>query len=184
MAHMADTEEILSKTDAAEYIGVSVRQLIRLTGKGEVKHLPKRRESEPTRYSRAALDAYLGKLPSVVSGDVTGGTPDTHGTPENNGNSQALVRRAPENVIPVTHGTADTPEFWLRLASAFDAMSTPVRVVDKLTLSVAEAAQLLGFTKDALREAISAGKLKAKIIKGRRGWTIKREDLNAYVRKL
>jgi excisionase family DNA binding protein len=181
---MAENEDILSKGEAAEYIGVSVRQLIRLTGKGEVKHLPKRRESEPTRYSRAALDAYLGKLPSIVSGDVTSGTLNTHDTPGNNGNSQALARRPAESVTLVTHGAADTPEFWLRLASAFDAMSTPVRVVDKLTLSVAEAAQLSGFTKDALRDAIGAGKLKAKIVKGRRGWTIKREDLDSYVKKL
>lgn len=59
-----------------------------------------------------------------------------------------------------------------------------VPVADKLALSVAEAAQLTGFTKDALREAINAGRLKAKVIKGRRGWTIKREDLDVYVRKL
>jgi hypothetical protein len=110
MAHMAETDDILSKTEAADYIGVSVRQLIRLTGKGEVKHLPKRRESEATRYSRKALDTYLGKLPSVVSGDVTDGTPGTPDTPENNGNSQALMRRGvepshPSHLARVTHST-------------------------------------------------------------------------------
>lgn len=181
---MGEIEDVLSKAEAADYIGVSVRQLIRLTGKGEVKHLPKRRESEATRYSRAALDAYLGKLPSVVSGYVTDGTPDAPVTPANNGNSQALERVTPGPVAPVTLATDGTPELWMRLAAALDSMSTGVRVADKLTLSVAEAAQLSGFTRDALREAIGAGKLKAKIIRGRRGWTIKREDLDAYVRKL
>jgi excisionase family DNA binding protein len=181
---MAEAEDILDKTSAAEYIGVSVRQLIRLTGKGEVKHLPKRRESEPTRYSRAALDSYLGKLPSVISGEVAHDTPDILVTPESNGNSGALVRVPFGGVAPVTPGTLGTPELWLRMAEAFDALASPVRVADKLTLSVAEASQLSGFSRESLREAINAGTLKAKTVKGRRGWTIKREDLNAYVKKL
>ncbi len=54
----------------------------------------------------------------------------------------------------------------------------------KLTLSVSEASRLSGFSKDALRDAIRAGELKAKIIAGRRGWTIKRPDLESYVSKL
>jgi hypothetical protein len=187
VAHMAEVEDILSKGAAADYISVSVRQLIRLTGRGEVKHLPKRRESEATRYSRAELDRYLGKLPSVVSGDVTDNTPDTRDTPGDNGNSQALVRRGFEAVTPVTLGTGDildTPEMRARMLMAFEAMASTVRITDRLTLSLTEASLLSGFSRDALREAVGAGKLKAKIVKGRRGWTIKRDDLDAYVRKL
>jgi hypothetical protein len=184
---MAEVEDILSKGAAADYISVSVRQLIRLTGRGEVKHLPKRRESEATRYSRAELDRYLGKLPSVVSGDVTDDTSDTHDTSENNGNPQALMHRASEAVTPVTLDAGDildTPEMRARMLMAFEAMASPVRLTDKLTLSLTEASLLSGFSRDALREAINVGKLKAKIVKGRRGWTIKRADLDAYVRKL
>jgi excisionase family DNA binding protein len=45
-----------------------------------------------------------------------------------------------------------------------------------------EAAQLSGLSRGHLREAIDAGKLKARIIG--RGWRVKRDDLDAYVKKL
>jgi len=55
-------------------------------------------------------------------------------------------------------------------------------LADKLTLSLMEAAQLAGLSRNHLREAITEGKLKARIIG--RGWRVKRSDLDAYVRRL
>jgi excisionase family DNA binding protein len=52
----------------------------------------------------------------------------------------------------------------------------------KLTLSLAEAAQLSGLSRNHLRAAIEEKKLKARIIG--RGWRVKRSDLEAYVVKL
>ena len=72
----------------------------------------------------------------------------------------------------------------LKIAPSEDLLAQFVPLSDKLTLSVAEAARLTGFSPDSLREAINAGRLEAKIVKGRRGWTIKREDLDAYVKRL
>jgi excisionase family DNA binding protein len=72
----------------------------------------------------------------------------------------------------------------LKVAPSEDLLARLAPLSDKLTLSVAEAAHLSGFSPDSLRDAINAGKLKAKKVKGRRGWTIKRADLEAYVRKL
>ena len=72
----------------------------------------------------------------------------------------------------------------LKIAPSEDLVPPRVPLPDKLTLSVAEAARLTGLSPDSLRDAIKAGRLKAKIVKGRRGWTIKREDLEAWVRKL
>ncbi len=57
-----------------------------------------------------------------------------------------------------------------------------VPVADKLTLNLHEASALSGLSRNHLLEAIHAGKLKAKIIG--RGWRIKRDDLDAYVKKL
>ncbi len=78
----------------------------------------------------------------------------------------------------------------MRLAGTLISVSTkrgeiqasPVRLADKLTLSLTEAALLSGLSRNHLREAIGAGKLKAKIIG--RGWKVKRPDLDLYVRKL
>ena len=72
----------------------------------------------------------------------------------------------------------------LKIAPSEDLLARLAPLSEKLTLSVAEAARLSGFSADSLREAIREKRLKAKVVKGRRGWTIKREDLEAYVRKV
>jgi excisionase family DNA binding protein len=61
--------------------------------------------------------------------------------------------------------------------------ATPgVSVTDKLTLSLAEASQLSGLSRNHLREAIDEKKLKARIIG--RGFRMTRAALDAYVAKL
>jgi excisionase family DNA binding protein len=57
-----------------------------------------------------------------------------------------------------------------------------VSVESKLTLKLDEAAALSGLSRGMLREAVAAGKLKAKIIG--RAWRIKRGELEAYIEKL
>jgi excisionase family DNA binding protein len=52
----------------------------------------------------------------------------------------------------------------------------------KLMLSLDDAAQLAGLSRDHLRAAIKAGKLKGRIIG--RGFKVKRPDLEQYVKKL
>ena len=58
----------------------------------------------------------------------------------------------------------------------------PVDVKDKLTLTLKEAAELSGFSKDYLRAALRSKKLKG--AKRGPGWNIKRADLEAWVKKL
>ena len=55
-------------------------------------------------------------------------------------------------------------------------------VAHKIMLTLPEAAVLTSLSRNHLREAISKGKLKARIIG--RGWRVKRSDLDAYVKKL
>jgi excisionase family DNA binding protein len=69
-------------------------------------------------------------------------------------------------------------------ATARNHVQTVSDAAHKLTLSVADAAQLCGLSKESLRAAIHAGTLKAQVIAGRRGFTIKRADLDKYVTKL
>jgi len=61
-------------------------------------------------------------------------------------------------------------------------MASPVRLTDKLTLTLTEATLLSGLSRGYLRQAIHAGKLKARIIG--KGWRVKRADLDSYVKKL
>ena len=95
------------------------------------------------------------------------------------------MRRAAESVTPVTLDAGDaldTPEMRARMLAAFEAMASPVRLADKLTLTLTEAALLSGLSRSHLREAIEAGELKGRIIG--RGFKVKRADLDAYMRKL
>jgi excisionase family DNA binding protein len=62
------------------------------------------------------------------------------------------------------------------------APATISDLAHKLTLSLVEAAQLSGLSRGHLRAAITEKKLKARIIG--RGFRVKREDLDLYVRKL
>lgn len=57
-----------------------------------------------------------------------------------------------------------------------------VPVDSKLLLKLDEAAMMTGLSRKTLRDAIGAGKLKARLIG--RAWRIKRDDLESYIKKL
>jgi excisionase family DNA binding protein len=176
-----------NKQDAAAYIGVSVRTLLRLVDQGKLAHLPKRRPAEETLFDVGELDHYKGEVEAsaagVVSGVVIPDAPGTRDTPEK---SRAIARRTGSvSLSPVTLDTddaRDTPEMRERMLAAFEAMASPVRLVDKLTLSLTEASLLSGLSRGHLRTAIGEGKLKAKIVG--RGWKVKPDELRAYVGKV
>jgi excisionase family DNA binding protein len=159
----------MNKEQAANYIGASVRTLQRLTGAGKIPVTYERgHKGDEARYTQSDLDAYLQsqRTPALMRPDTTatnGGTDDT---------TQAMS-------LVTTNGAASGAA---ALIEAFAQMSAPVRVSEKFTLSLIEAAQLSGLSRGHLREAIEAKKLKARIIG--RGWRVKREDLEAYIKKL
>ncbi len=90
---------------------------------------------------------------------------------------------------PDTAIATKTPDARLIVASLVEAMtsreesrSASVRVSEKLLLAVSDCRLLTGLSEQSLREAIHAGKLKAKIIG--RGYKIKRQDLDEFVEQL
>jgi excisionase family DNA binding protein len=173
-----------NKQEAADHLGVSVRTLLRLVDQGKLAHLPKRRPADETTFDTGELDRYQRQLKDEAAGVVSGVVaPVTHDTPPEN---QALARRDGRvTLTPVTLGTGDaldTPAMRDRMLRAFEAMASPVRLTDKLTLSLTEAALLAGLSRNHLRAAIEDKKLKARIIG--RGWKVKREELERYVKKL
>jgi len=176
-----------NKQQAAAHVGVSVRTLLRLVDQGKLAHLPKRRPADETLFDVAELDRYqravAAAAASVVSGVVIPGTPGTLDAPARN---QALARRNGRvSLAPVTLDAGDaldTPAMRDRMLAAFEAMASPVRLADKLTLSLTEAALLSGLSRSHLRAAIAEKKLKARIIG--RGFRVKRSDLEVYVTKL
>jgi excisionase family DNA binding protein len=155
----------MNKEEAANYIGASVRTLQRLTGAGKIPVSYERgHKGDEARYSQSDLDAYLQsqKTPALMRPEVGAG----------DGTAQAMS-------LVATNGAASGAA---ALIEAFAQMSAPVRVSEKFTLSLVEAAQLSGLSRGHLRQAIEEKKLKARIIG--RGWRVKREDLEAYIKKL
>jgi excisionase family DNA binding protein len=90
---------------------------------------------------------------------------------------------------PDTAIATKTPDARFIVASLVEAMtsreesrSASVRVSEKLLLAVNDCRLLTGLSEQSLREAIHAGKLKAKIIG--RGYKIKRQDLDEFINEL
>lgn len=166
MSHL----ENMNKEQAANYIGTSVRTLQRLTGAGKIAVTYERgHKGDEARYSQSDLDAYLqSQKPAALM------RPDASANDGDASASQAMSLVTTNGAASGAAGSA--------LIEAFAQMSAPVRVSEKFTLSLVEAAQLSGLSRGYLRQAIEEKKLKARIIG--RGWRVKREDLEAYIKKL
>ena len=187
LAQTAQLAQSMNKQQAAAHVGCSVRTLLRLVDQGKLAHLPKRRPADETLFDVAELDRYRRAVEAAAAGVVSGIViPATHGALDTPAENQALARRNGRvSLSPVTLDAGDaldTPEMRGRMLRAFEAMASPVRLSEKMTLSLSEAALLSGLSRAHLREAIAAKKLKARIIG--RGFKVKSEDLKAYVRKL
>jgi len=171
----------MNKEEAANFLGVSVRTLQRYTAQGRIaaNYKPGKTnkeavydEKELARFKRELETATYPVRPSVTLGATS--------------EVQGIARHEQGvSIAPVTLDTGDvrdTPEMRTRMLAAFEAMASPVRLTDKLTLTLTEASLLSGLSRNHLRQAIEEKKLKARIIG--RGWRVKRDDLDAYVKKL
>jgi hypothetical protein len=168
---MTTQPDTLSKEQAAEALGVSVRTLLREVGAGRIAHLPKRRQSDPTLFSREEVERYRRGASETpyVSATVTPGAPDTPG-------SQALARR----------GDGEQAAAFLAqiVAAARDGRRDEPSISDlacKLFLTEREAARYTGLPLATIKAARS--KLKTKK-HGGRSFLLRRDTLEAWARKL
>jgi excisionase family DNA binding protein len=171
-----------TKEEAAELLGVSVRTLQRIAQKKQYKpaYVRGKTGQKVATFDEAVLaewkddlentEATITPAPSYATGAVAPITPD-NATP---GQTALVLGRAGNSAALVELVTA--------IEHARRSAKPVVAVEAKLTLSLMEAAQLAGLSRNHLRVAITEGKLKARIIG--RGFRVKRADLDAYVRKL
>ncbi len=160
----------MDKKTVAERLKISTRQVEAYASQGrlgEVKYI-RGRTGKRAEYEDEAVERLRVELES----------PD-----------HALMHRVEPSAALITSG--DRERFMKALeAIAASREETRARVfapsiVDlstKLLLKLDETARLTGLSKQILREAIEAKKLKAKIIG--RAWRVKRADLDAYIKKL
>jgi excisionase family DNA binding protein len=166
----------MNKQQAAEFLGVTTRAVERYTSQGKLSVRYEKGKTRPVAvFSEDELRTLKSEIenppvhrPAVESLPATGSGSDS---------SQALTTTKPEHALA---------EFVGFLRGAFEtsqrAAPSISDIAAKTLLKLDEAARLTGLSRGILREAIDAGKLKAKIVG--RAWRIKRDDLDAYVRKL
>ncbi len=170
----------MNKYQAAEFLGVSVRTLQRMAQRGEVAVGTRRGKfGEESVFDEADLQRYKDRAEQTTF--ITR-QPMLHDT-----------QREESLTAIATRHNFDIQSFVETVTRALDASAagrnlpgaSAVHVVApdrKLTLSLVEAAALAGLSKGFLSAAIHAKKLKA--AKRGRGWNIKRDDLDAYIKKL
>jgi hypothetical protein len=180
----------MNKTEVAEALNCSTRQVEKYASGGrlgEIIYVRGKRGRE-AQYAAAEVErlkaeleaereTVIGKPPALIQ--QRDAAPLAAGGATNDERlllmaariAQEMMKHLPALLPPAPNGEAPTPA---------DSLS----IADKLTLGIADASRLSGLSKESLRTAINAGKLKAKIVAGRRGWTIKRDDLDLYVKKL
>ena len=162
----------MNKKEAARYLGVSVRSLLRYTAAGKLspKYLPGRTGPAPD-YDRAQLDELKRQMsePRPAARDA----------------GQALTTsRGRVGLEQLVGAFAEAMQKALPPAPARPAGLTPDQLSHKLLYSVAEARVLTGLSEGAILEAIADGRLKGEKVKGRRGYTIKRRDLEKFAEKV
>ncbi len=166
----------MDKKQAAAFLDISPRTLERYTTQGKIGVTYRQGktaaeavydEDELRRFKESLVNKTFPVKPAVE--------------PENG--VQALVATARATGLTEAVGS-----FRNDLIAALEALkpngsSAPaVPIADKVMLTLPEAAALTSLSRGHLRAAIREGKLKARIIG--RGWRVKRDDLNAYVKKL
>jgi excisionase family DNA binding protein len=165
---------VKTKIEAAEYLGMSVRTLLRHTAAGRISASQRRgARGAETVYDDDELERFKKELEGVTYPVRPVVTHDTAPSESNVG-------------LAVANQTGLIGE---RLLVALESIAvrdslptSTVAVADRLMLTLTDAAALTTLSRSHLLHAIKAGELKAKIIG--RGWRVKRADLDVYVRKL
>ncbi len=185
----------MNKEDSAKYLGCSVRALERYTQQGKIAaHYVKGKTRPTVEYEESDLRAFKGTLDAELYPQ----RPAVENAPKefsaNVAHNPASLARlsdiAPQNDFRELVGLIIRESVREGIGAAMEAsgghQSTPLEVpiADKLVLSLKEAALLSGISRDRLVAAIESKRLKASKDKIGRGWRVKRDDLDAYVKKL
>lgn len=176
----------MNKQSAADYLGVSVRALERYVQQGRISVKYEKGKTRPTaNFDPTELEAFKAELdqptikPAIESRQITTELqPDTGKLTHNSGEIARFDEVSGFGEIGVIEKLSGIIEALLGKGD-----SQPlVPIADKLLLTLAEAQALTGLSREFLRDAITAGNLKAKVIG--KSWRVKRTDLEEYVNQL
>jgi excisionase family DNA binding protein len=173
----------MNKTEAAEFLNVSTRGLERYVAAGKIGgHYERGKTGKVLTFDESELQRFKDELEAPTSRAIA--LPDkARQAPKRQGATQPTSRAlakpdAASNAlsIDVLGALAE----WARDNARQAAPAIPIEA--KPLLSLIEAQALTGLSRNTLRAAIDAGKLKAQRIG--KGWKVKRRDLDSWIEKL
>ena len=170
---------MLTKQQAAEFLGVNVRTLERYTQEGKIGG---RYEKGKTRsvlvYDEEELQAFKAAQSTKTY------KPAVDPNPTNPDNDATALSKFVEGTQPLhlMEGLDHLADVLKAIREEQELERKSVPIHHKLTLSLAEASALSGLSRSRLRAAIKDGTLTAQIIG--RGYRVKRTDLEDYVDNL
>jgi excisionase family DNA binding protein len=165
-----------TKTEAAEYLGISTRQVANYAKQGKLSvQYQKGKTGDVAMYDerelkklRAELESKHAPRPAVIREEN-----------EQGDESRALVPSFASN-------PSHLPTVQNLFAALLSGKATPAPTISDLAakplLTIAEAQKLSGLSRQIILDAHHAGKLKLIVIG--RGYKVKRKDLDLFINKL
>ena len=169
-----------SKTESAEYLGVSVRALERYTSQGliGVKYV-KAERGKKAYYLQEDLDELKEKLNlEVHKPTVKDEKKEPLNLPSETSNFPSILETIINPVISQLTKLTNSIE----KLSLLTEKQSKISLSEKLLLTLSEVQALTGLSRKILLEAIKEKKLNAKIIG--KSWRVKKSDLEDYINYL
>lgn len=168
----------MRKKEAAEYLGISTRALEahQTSGKLSVRYERGKTgdvavyDERELKKLRAEIDNRRNPRPAIVS------------EPLETSESLEVIRGSATNLSSLFPAASLITQLAGAIEAARASVKPSVPIEAKTLLKLSEATSLTGLSRQHLRTAIEANKLKAKLIG--RAWRIKRADIDTYVTKL
>ncbi|MCP9496412.1 MAG: helix-turn-helix domain-containing protein [Pyrinomonadaceae bacterium MAG19_C2-C3] len=173
----------MNKQEACQFLNVSERSLARYAAQGKVQvTYMKGSRGNVAIYDDADLLRLKENLaqPTAIRLANENALPSMLSSPANPDNLAMQPLSGLAGIVGVLDRMAARDE---AIIMALGALKPSMPIEHKLMLTLPEASQLSGISKDVLRKEIRANKLKASTGFGR-GYRIKRADLDAFVKKI
>jgi excisionase family DNA binding protein len=157
----------MNKEEARNELGISVRSLQRLVQSKKISVTYRRGESgkQEAIFNPEEIENYKRERDAEIIKPSVATTGDT-----------ALARS------DATTGDTALARNVIETIFNLGLQKPTVAIADKPLLKLDEAAALTGLSRQLLRQSIESGKLKGKIIG--RGFRVKRDDLDEFIKKL
>jgi excisionase family DNA binding protein len=162
----------MNKKEASEFLGISTRLVEKYASEnrlGEVTYV-RGKTGKQAEYDRKAVENLKTALESPDTAIATK-TPDARLFVAQL--VEAMANREQANIEAIRGLLSGSGEY---------PRNASVRISEKILLNLSDCRSLTGLSEATLRDAIKSGELRAKIIG--RGWKVKRQDLDEFIKKL